>query len=147
MPVISIPWTLLEAKHISDYLIQDQLSVVNNFREKGDPKHIDAVIKDICAYIQNRVPQKFHPNPTVPNHLPTACKTAACHLVIEALQSRLPDLKLSEDQIRNAQQARKTLDDLAAMWEKQSNPKVTNPRIEAVHYRRRDARQSTLKGF
>ena len=147
MPVISIPWTLLEAKHISDYLIQDQLSVVNNFREKGDPKHIDAVIKDICAYIQNRVPQKFHPNPTVPNHLPTACKTAACHLVIEALQSRLPDLKLSDDQIRNAQQARKTLDDLAAMWEKQSNPKVTNPRIEAVHYRRRDARQSTLKGF
>ena len=147
MPVISIPWTLLEAKHISDYLIQDQLSVVNNFREKGDPKHIDAVIKDICAYIQNRVPQKFHPNPTAPNHLPTACKTAACHLVIEALQSRLPDLKLSDDQIRNAQQARKTLDDLAAMWEKQSNPKVTDPRIEAVHYRRRDARQSTLKGF
>ena len=147
MPVISIPWTLLEAKHISDYLIQDQLSVVNNFREKGDPKHIDAVIKDICAYIQNRVPQKFHPNQAALNHLPTACKTAACHLVIEALQSRLPDLKLSDDQIRNAQQARKTLDDLAAMWEKQSNPKVTDPRIEAVHYRRRDARQSTLKGF
>ena len=147
MPVISIPWTLLEAKHISDYLIQDQLSVVNNFREKGDPKHIDAVINDICAYIQNRVPQKFHPNPTASNHLPTACKTAACHLIIEALQSRLPDLKLSDDQIRNAQQARKTLDDLAAMWEKQSNPKVTDPRIEAVHYRRRDARQSTLKGF
>lgn len=147
MPVISIPWTLLEVKHISDYLIQDQLTLVNHVREKGDPKHTNAVVKDICAYIQNRVPQKLHPNPTLPNHIPTACKTAACHLVIEALQSRLPDLKLSDDQIRNAQQARKTLDDLTAMWEKQSNPKITDPRIEAVHYRRRDARQSTLKGF
>ena len=147
MPAVSIPWVLLEVKHISDYLIHDQLMLVNRFREEGDPKHINAILDDICAYIQNRVPQNLHPNPTVHNHVPTACKTAACHLVIEALQSRLPDLKLSEDQIRNAQQARKTLDDLVATWEKQSDKKVTTHRIEAVHFRKRDARQSTLKGF
>ena len=147
MSAVFIPWTFLETKHISDYLIHDQLTLVNRAREKGDPKHIEAILDDTCAYIQNRIPQKFHPNPMAHNHIPVACKTAACHLVIEALQSRLPDLKLSEDQIRNAQQARKTIDDLAAMWEKQSNPKITDPRIEAVYYRRRDARQSTLKGF
>ena len=81
------------------------------------------------------------------NHLPSACKTAACHLVIEALQTRIPELRLSEDQVRNAQQARATLDNLYKHWTNQALPKTEQPRLEAVYYRIRESRHTTLKGL
>ena len=81
------------------------------------------------------------------NHLPASCKTAACYMIIEALQSRIPDIQLTEDQIRNAQQARQTLENLFANWRELSRYKNFAPRLETVHYRIREAHYHSMKGL
>ena len=82
-----------------------------------------------------------------PNHIPSACRTAACHLIIESLQSRIPDIQLTEDQIRNAQQAHTTLNDLFQHWTEQAKRKDFQPRLETVYYRLRQTNHNTLKGL
>ena len=65
--------------------------------------------------------------------------------MIEALQTRMPELMASEDQVRAADQARKMLDALFTDWNTQA--KRLEPRIEAVDHREHDVKQSTLKGL
>lgn len=137
---ITLQWIQLETKDLSDYLIEEQLSALA-------PKNaiLQDIIADVCAYIRQRIPSAWLPNPIKANHLPDACKQAACHLVIEALQTRMPELMASEDQVRAADQARKTLDVLFTDWNTQA--KRWEPRIEAVDHREHDVKQSTLKGL
>lgn len=143
----TIQWILLEESSISDYLAYDQLNLLSKYKIEEGSTPLKNIIKDVCSFIQSRVPNQLQPCPMATNHLPSACKTAACHLVIEALQTRIPELHLSEDQIRNAQQARTTLDNLYKHWTDQSLPKPNQPRLEAVYYRTRESRHTTLKGL
>ncbi len=147
MPTNSIPWALLEEKHVVDYLIQEQIHLLNQCQEKKEgTQHLTNILNDICAYIQSRVPSALHPNPIQPNHIPLACKTIACYLIIEAIYPRVLNTKLTDDQVRNIQQAHEMLDQFCKKLTEQINPKC-QPRIEAVRYRQREAQQSTLKGY
>ena len=140
----SLQWIQLEKTDVSNYLVSDQLELFSKY-DKSDS--INRIIHDICAYIQSRIPENLTVQPLALNHLPSACKTAACHLVIESLQSRIPEIQLTEDQIRNAQQAHATLNDLFAYWTEQSKRRNFQPRLEAVYYRFRQASNKTLKGL
>ena len=77
---------------------------------------------------------------------PTRVSTSPV-LVIEALQSRIPDLQLSEDQIRNADHARQSLAQLKENWAQQADRRQGHHRIEAVRYRAHDASTKTLRGL
>lgn len=141
--MIALQWTFLETEHITDYLVADQVALLTASPQNPLP----SILRDTCAWIQSRIPEKLHPNPMATNHIPLACKTAACHLIIEALQSRFPELQLTQDQVRNAEQARKTLEELSLYWQQQWKEKRNKSRLEAVYYRYREARHTTMKGL
>lgn len=103
-------WTTITKKCIGHYLSPIQLSAL---QQHGDP--LDEIISDIIAWIRSEVQTNPHNNISDnPNLIPLELKTATCHLVIEALQSRIPSLKLSDDQIRNALNARRLLKRVAS---------------------------------
>ena len=142
--MIELQRILLKKEDVENYLVTDQLQLFLDFDRKGS---IDNIIRDICAYIQSRTPERLTISPMAPNHIPSACRTAACHLIIESLQSRIPDIQLTEDQIRNAQQAHTTLNDLFQHWTEQAKRKDFQPRLETVYYRLRQTNHNTLKGL
>lgn len=74
---------------IGVYLSPMQLTAL---RQHGDP--LPTIIADITAWVRSEIQSDDIP------------RTATCHLIIEALQSRIPTLKLSDDQVRNANNAR-----------------------------------------
>lgn len=95
-------WTPITPESIGFYLSPIQLTALSQL---GDP--LPPIISDIIAWVRSEI----HTNPknvlnNDPTLLPLSLKTATCHLVIEALQSRIPTLKLTEDQVRNAHNAR-----------------------------------------
>ena len=90
-------WTNITTESIGIYLSPIQLAAL---RQHGDP--LQYIINDIVAWVRSEI-QCHNDDPTT---VPLSLKTATCHLVIEALQSRIPTLKLTEDQVRNANNAR-----------------------------------------
>lgn len=145
--MLQLHWTLLQASDVTTYLVQEQIALLTSFGEKPNEALLTNIIQDVCAYIQNRIPIALHPHPMAPNHLPDACKHAACHWVIASLQTRVPELKLSDDQVRNAEQAQRALEELYRHWMEEANPKRFEPRCEAVSYRVRASNHRTLKGL
>jgi|GEM_PF-3399756 len=142
----TLQWIFLKPEDLTDYLAHEQIQLLAEYSSE-ESKPLDHIIRDTCAYIQGQIPEKLHPCPMATNHLPASCKTAACYMIIEALQSRIPDIQLTEDQIRNAQQARQTLENLFANWRELSRYKNFAPRLETVHYRIREANYHSMKGL
>ena len=126
-PMIALQWIFLKKEDVENYLVTDQLQLFSDFDRKNS---VDNIIRDVCAYIQSRTPESLTISPMAPNHIPNACRTAACHLVIEALQSRIPDIQLTDDQIRNAQQAHTTLNDLFRHWWRSIGDYFNPPRVQ-----------------
>lgn len=143
----TLDWIFLETDAIADYLANDQVTLLSNHGITEHQTPLKTIINDVCAYIQARVPEKLRPNPLARNHVPTACKLGACHLVIEALQTRIPELKLSEDQVRNAQQARTSLEQFQQFWREQSQENKRVHKLEAVRFRPKDTTYKTLRGL
>lgn len=142
----TLSWIFLKPEDLTDYLAHDQIQLLAQY-SSAESKPLEHIIKDTCAYIQGQISEKLRPCPMATNHLPASCKLAACYLVIEALQSRIPDIQLTEDQIRNAQQARQSLESLFTNWREQSRYKNFAPRLEAVCYRVREANHHSMKGL
>lgn len=145
--MITLQWIFLNSDDLTDYLAHEQVQLLAEYSTQSSKKPLEHIIKDTCAYIQGQIPEKLHPCPMAINQLPSACKSAACYIIIEALQSRIPDIQLTEDQIRNAQQARQTLENLFTNWREQSRYKNFAPHLEPVHYRIREANYHSMKGL
>lgn len=143
----TLDWIFLETTAIADYLAKDQVTLLANYGIDDHQTPLKTIINDVCAYIQAMVPEKLCLNPLARNHVPSSCKLCACHLVIEALQTRIPELKLSEDQVRNAQQARMTLEHFQKSWIKQLKAHKNVHRLEAVRFRPKDTTYKTLRGL
>ena len=143
----TIHWIFLETDAIADYLANDQVTLLSNHGIAEHQTPLKTIINDVCVYIQAMVPESLRPNPLARNHIPASCKICACHLVIEALQTRIPDLKLSEDQVRNAQQARITLERFQQSWTAQLRENKCVHKLEAVRFRPKDTTYKTLKGL
>jgi len=103
-------WTPITQESIGHYLSPIQLSVL---QQHGDP--LEEIINDVVAWVRCEVQSNPHNIISQkPGFIPLELKAATCHLIIEALQSRIPSLKLSDDQIRNAQNARSLLKRVAS---------------------------------
>lgn len=103
-------WTSITEKSVSHYLYPTQLEAL---RQHSDP--LDAIIADtvamVRAEIRNNPKNQYNPDPSL---IPKELKRPTCHLIIEALQSRIPSLKLTSDQIHNANVARALLRRMAS---------------------------------
>lgn len=95
-----------------------QIDILN---DEDDP--LTPIINDIMARVRAEIGS--HKNNKLDDHrwkIPPELVTAACHLIIESLQSRVPTMQLTHDQIRNADNARKLLVRVA-----KGDVKITRP--------------------
>lgn len=103
-------WIVFTHLHVFQYLRKEQVDLINT---NNDPA--TNIIKDVVRRIRIEIATNKNnvSDPTTPWSLPPELITVAAHLVIECLFTRIPTLKLSPDQIRNADNARKFLERVA----------------------------------
>lgn len=104
-------WISLQATDLSPYLIEPQLTALKKLSEGKWgmavlPSIFEDVVRCIRAYISGNGKNLLSRDEIL---IPTELRPVACHLAIEALQSRLPGLSLSAEQLRNAENARQQL--------------------------------------
>lgn len=135
-------WTSITAEAVSNYLSPIQLTAL---RQNLDP--LNQIIADTIAHVRCEIQTNpINPVSLDPTLVPREVKGATCHLIIEALQSRIPTLKLSEDQIRNANNARAYLKRMANS-EIALDPSTLTGRIDLAHRRHRQISSQSLLGL
>jgi hypothetical protein len=106
-------WIPLTSADIYAGLIAAQVDTLRA-RPPGQPDPLPALLADIIAHVRAEVRSgrrnQLDRDDTL---IPPELKLAACHLAIEALQARLPNLGLTPDQIRLSIQARDLLQRVA----------------------------------
>lgn len=103
-------WIVITAADLNDYLVAAQASAVRTAAlATGQSDPFANVMHDRCNYIRNRISKSVQISATA-YAVPPELKTCACWLVIEALQTRLPPLRLTEDQKNLITRAYKDLD-------------------------------------
>lgn len=134
-------WIPITSDTIDTYLLPAQLSAL---RQNSDP--LNEIIADTIA----RVRSEIHSNPNNPSCpdpslIPHSLKTATCHLIIEALQSRIPSLKLSDDQVRNANNARTFLKRIATAEIAIDTPNASTESASKISLASKRPRQFSFK--
>ena len=111
--------------------------------------YINDIISDITAQVRAAIwNNQGITLSSDPSLIPPELMATTCHLIIEALQSRIPTLELSDDQVRNADNARAFLNRIA---DGKSSIMINkgqitrNPNVFAK--RQRLATQTTLLGL
>lgn len=107
---MSAAWPVIVVGDLNDYqvgAIMDALRTAALADGQADP--FDNIMHDRCNYVRNRISKKIQISLT-PYAVPPELKTCACWLIVEAMQTRLPGLSLSEDQKSQISRAYKDLD-------------------------------------
>ncbi|MDR1665880.1 MAG: hypothetical protein LBR62_02440 [Puniceicoccales bacterium] len=143
-----LTWIKIQTEDVVPYLAGDQVQLLRtrSIEEGKDP--LIAIVLDVAAYIRGLVPSPWRRNPVDPDQIPIECRMPACFLAVEALQSRLPELPLSADQVRNGESARQILKMLANLWQTEAgkgSPK--GERCLAVRFRKDTVNHKTLGGL
>jgi hypothetical protein len=103
-------WNVITASDLNDYLVAAQASAVRTAAlAAGQSDPFANVMHDRCNYIRNRISRSVQISNTA-YAVPPELKTCACWLIIEALQTRLPSLRLTDDQKTSIARAYKDLD-------------------------------------
>lgn len=138
-------WIKLQPNHVKAYLADDQLNLLRTMKVyHGDEDPLLLVIKDVTEYIRCRLPEELVKG-KIESAVPMGLKMAACLLVVEALQSRIPELSLTSDQVRNANNGRKYIAEIV----REINSVFDNAndnRISTLHYRKPIFRRYSFSG-
>ncbi|MDR2436176.1 MAG: hypothetical protein LBD33_02610 [Puniceicoccales bacterium] len=150
-------WIEIAVDDLYDYMVASQVDVLRRrvlAPEQSDP--LEDIICDITARIRAEVSGNQR-NVLSANRLeiPQNLKSAACYLILECAQTRLPALKLTADQIRLADDAREYLKRIAQgevpveIPDQAECPSAFNPNrgVAVVSSRRRTATGNSLGGF
>lgn len=155
-------WISLSPNDLTHYLCAYQLEALRKSADADIPTNanihtfphdpLPPIIADVTGKIRAEIaafPKNYlSPDSTL---LPPSLKSAACFLVIEALQSRVPTLKLTPDQIRNADNARIDLHRIARGELPIPSPFTITPSplspISVVSSRKPQATIHTLQGL
>lgn len=117
-------WIIVSAGDLEDYLVAAQLSALRSAAlgdSQGDP--FDKVMPDVAAEIRRMVEScSRNVLSATANAIPPELKKAACYLIIEALQVRIPSLKLSGDQKEQIKKAEEKLVRIAECKEVVTTP-------------------------
>jgi len=107
-------WITLAATDLDDYLVAAQTAALRSAALGGgqtDP--FGRVMPDTASFIRQKIRSGGFQVSATANAIPPELKWAGAYLVIEALQVRIPALKLTEDQKTQVKEARRQLDRLA----------------------------------
>lgn len=109
-------WIVITADHLNDYLVAAQVEALRT-AALGDSQ-VDP-FTSVMPDVANRIRRKIESSPKMnqvsatPNAVPPELKTAACVLIIQAMQGRLNTLRLTADQVRLIEQAEADLKAIA----------------------------------
>jgi len=108
-------WIALTSADVYAGLVAAQIDTLRNRAlAPGQPDPLPTLLADITARVRAEIRtgrrNRLDQDPTL---LPPELKLAASHLVLEALQARLPNLVLTADQIRLADDARLLMERVA----------------------------------
>ena len=108
-------WIIIAVADLDDYLVAAQMAALRNAALGGaqtDP--FSRVMPDIIGRMRMKIASCEHNQlSATPNSIPPELKWAACYLIIEAMQTRLPGLKITEEQRTQIEDAKRQLDRIA----------------------------------
>ena len=107
---MSTAWITIAAADLNDYQVGAMITALRETAlADGQADPFANIMHDRCNYVRNRISKKIQISLT-PYAVPPELKTCACWLIVEAMQTRLPGLALSEDQKSQISRAYKDLD-------------------------------------
>jgi hypothetical protein len=150
-------WIEITVDDLCDYLVASQVDVLRRrMLAPGQSDPLADIICDIAARIRAEISGNRR-NVLSANKLevPQNLKSAACYLILECAQTRIPALKLTVDQIRLADDAREYLKRIAQgevpveLPDQAECPSIFNPNkgVSVVSSRKRAATGNSLGGF
>ncbi|MEW6306184.1 MAG: hypothetical protein AB1705_22185 [Verrucomicrobiota bacterium] len=111
-----MPWITLTAEDLNDYLAAPQVSALRTAAlaaGQGDP--FDEIMPDVVSRERLKIESCARNRlSATPNSIPPELKWAACYLILEAMQLRIPTLRLTKDQQAQAMRAVDELNRVAA---------------------------------
>lgn len=104
-------WIVITREHLKDYLVDAQLAALSEAAlGDGQADPFDRIMQDRATYVRNRISNRLLVSAT-DFSVPPELKTAACMLIIEAMQGRLSiAMPLTEDQRTSIRRAYSDLD-------------------------------------
>lgn len=117
-------WTTLTVDDLDSYLVAAQMTALRSAALKaGQSDPVPGIIQDVCAQIRLKIAScATNVLSATEFSLPPELKRHAAALIIEAAQGRIPQLRLSDDQRRAADNARTELRAIAACEMRVSEP-------------------------
>src|SRR4051812_31509551 len=108
-------WILIAVTDLNDYLVAAQVNALRTAALAGgqaDP--FTNVMHDMASRIRLKIEScRTNQVSATAYTVPPECKWIACYLIIEAMQTRLPGLKLTEEQKGQVDRAYKELNLIA----------------------------------
>ena len=135
-------WITIDPKDVETYLVPTQVKILTTHKALCEENPLEPIIADVTNAIRLKVDPE---NETEEGTIPPGLKMQACILIIEALQSRLPDFVLSKDQANNIKNAWKFIDECAK--QKPGKTSSSYGAIKVVKSRKNNVSGSKLKGF
>jgi hypothetical protein len=150
-------WIEIKIEDLYDYLVAPQIDVLRRHMSVlGQEDPLEDIIRDITARVRAEISGNQR-NLLSSNkfEIPQNLKSSACYLILECAQTRLPALKLTNDQIRLADDAREYLKRIAQgeipveLPDRAECPSVFNPSkgVAVASSRKRVATGGSLGGF
>ncbi len=101
-------WVTIIAEDLRDYLVAAQVTALRTVAlGTGQTDPFDRVTEDVVARIRAEIQACPRNRVSVtPFTIPPDLKSYACHLIIEAMQTRIPRFELSDSQKKQADEAR-----------------------------------------
>ncbi|MDB6108261.1 MAG: hypothetical protein JWR69_11 [Pedosphaera sp.] len=150
-------WITITLEDLNDYLAGAQVDAINTAATaEGQTDRFTKVSADIANRIRLKIESNFRNYISLtPGTIPPELKWVACYLIIEAMQTAIPGLLLSEDQRKQIEKADTQLTRIADGKEvvsKADDPEVPaesqrGGKIKQVSGNTRVATRNQLKGL
>lgn len=103
-------WIQIAVDDMNDVCVGAQMTALRSAAlAEGQVDPFAKLMADRCAYIRNRIAGRVQLSATVAS-IPPELKTTALMLILEVMQTRIPALRLKEDQVRLIERAYKDLE-------------------------------------
>jgi hypothetical protein len=150
-------WIEITVDDLYDYLVASQIDVLRKrVLAPGQDDPIGDIICDITARVRAEISGNQR-NLLSANKLeiPQNLKSAACYLILECVQTRIPAIKLTSDQVRLADDAREYLRRISQgevpveLPDQVESPSLFSPNkgVSVATSRERIATGNSLRGF
>lgn len=104
-------WIVITPEHLDDYLVGVAMEALRETAlADGQDDPFGRIMPDVAQRIRNEVAAcRVNQLDPTPHSIPPETKTTACLLIIEAMQGRLPRVKLTEGQEKMLEDGRNML--------------------------------------